>query len=150
MRLRTSADAFDHFENPIGILSGKSACDEHGRIVDKKKLCARGPDQLLHGATLVPRRAHQIPFIEQNNARLPGFLNQSRDPPILPFYSLSGIDDENADICPVDCFFGAHHRENLDGTRVFAACANAGSVDENIMPAVTFILNIDGVARRSR
>ena len=52
-------------------------------------------------------------------------------------------------ISAANASFCAHHAENLNRTRMFSTPANSGGVDENELPAVALVNNVDGVARGS-
>ena len=55
-------------------------------------------------------------------------VSKSRDPCILLCYARFGIDQDNADICPVYCCKGSYHRITLDDVFDLALLAHSGSI----------------------
>ena len=114
MRACSPPDAFDHFENFIGMLARQRARYQDRRVIDEEQFRAGVSNRVFHGLPLFALRAYQVPFVQYDYAGFSCFLNQGRDAAVLRLYPFSGIDYEHANISAPNCLFGPHDRKDFN------------------------------------
>src|SRR5436853_7752433 len=92
------------------------------------------------------RRSDQIPFVQDNDRRFSRLLDQTRNPFVLCSYAHREIDNENAEVSAANTSLCTHDAENFDRTRMFSTPANSRSVDENELPSMALVKNVNGIA----
>ena len=84
-----------------------------------------------HGV-LHPQILHQIPLVEEEDAALPLLLDVGGDPPLLGREPFIGIEDEKANIGPLDRLFSSNGGEFVDDFLLSFLSSYASGVDQEI------------------
>ena len=143
-------DAFDHFENFIGMLAGQRARYQDRRVIDEEQLRAGVSYYGFHGLPLFAVRADQVPFVESDHPGFSCVLNQGRDSAVLRLYPFGGINYEHANISAGNCLFRPHDRKDFNRAGMFAARTNPSGIDKKVAFTLPFVLDVDGIPRGAR
>ena len=142
------ADFFHHGEKAPEVFAGSRRQHDHRRVIEKEEFVAHALHMLAQevGAGVLPAR-DEIPFVEDNDGGLAGFLDEPGDFFVLGGHATRGVDHQDVEVRAADRFLRTHHAEDFDRGVVPRAVADAGRVAKDVIAPLALRSHIDGVAR---
>ena len=140
---------FDTCEQAIKIFSGMGGEYVNRGVAKKEEV---SPNLIDNGVEKISDAAwglNEVKLIDDDNAGLIGFLDESCNLLVLGGNSIYRIYDQGADICTFDGFLRPHDAKDFDGGVVFSARSHAGGVNQEIGLAVPLVGDIDRIPRRA-
>ena len=139
-------DLMDEREQLVHALTGLRRDEQHGRIRHIGQTLAHAERILLHGGAVL---LDQIPFVDDDDARLAGIVRLTGDLGVLLGDALCRVDHDDADVRTLDREQRTHDRELLDLLVHLALFADAGGVDEGKLAVRVVYVSVYAVARRA-
>ena len=136
-------DILNHLKEPVHPLACQGGKEQHRGVEHIAQTVADIGLHIPHGVGLLI--LHGVPFVDHDDGGFPCLVDQSGDFGVLLRDAVVGVDEDQADVCPLDGVDGAHVGILLNGVVHLALAAHTGGVDEAVFSGFVFKVGVDGV-----